>query len=59
MSITGEPDGEPMKVGVAIADVFTGMYATTAILAALVERHKSNEGQHIDLALLDVQVATL
>jgi crotonobetainyl-CoA:carnitine CoA-transferase CaiB-like acyl-CoA transferase len=59
MSITGEPDGEPMKVGVAIADVFTGMYATTAILAALVERHKSDEGQHIDLALLDVQVATL
>jgi crotonobetainyl-CoA:carnitine CoA-transferase CaiB-like acyl-CoA transferase len=59
MSITGEPDGEPMKVGVAIADVFTGMYATTAILAALVERHKSDEGQHIDLALLDVQIATL
>jgi crotonobetainyl-CoA:carnitine CoA-transferase CaiB-like acyl-CoA transferase len=59
MSVTGEPDGEPMKVGVAIADVFTGMYATTAILAALVERHKSDEGQHIDLALLDVQVATL
>lgn len=63
MSITGQPDGapggEPMKVGVAITDLFTGMYATVAILAALRERDRSGRGQHIDLALLDVQVATL
>jgi crotonobetainyl-CoA:carnitine CoA-transferase CaiB-like acyl-CoA transferase len=59
MSITGEPDGEPMKVGVAITDILTGMYAATAILAAFAERQRSGEGQHIDLALFDVQVATL
>ncbi|MFL6811723.1 MAG: CaiB/BaiF CoA transferase family protein, partial [Bradyrhizobium canariense] len=59
MSITGEPDGEPMKVGVAITDIMTGMYATTAVLAALAERRHSGEGQHIDLALFDVQIATL
>jgi crotonobetainyl-CoA:carnitine CoA-transferase CaiB-like acyl-CoA transferase len=63
MSVTGEPDGEPgggpMKVGVAIADIFTGMYASTAVLAALAHRERTGEGQHIDLALLDVQVATL
>jgi crotonobetainyl-CoA:carnitine CoA-transferase CaiB-like acyl-CoA transferase len=59
MSITGAPDGEPMKVGVAVADIFTGLYATTAILAALHERRVSDKGQHIDLALLDVQIATL
>jgi crotonobetainyl-CoA:carnitine CoA-transferase CaiB-like acyl-CoA transferase len=59
MSITGAPDGEPMKVGVAVADILTGLYATVAILAALNERQSSNKGQHIDLALLDVQVATL
>ncbi|MDR3520623.1 MAG: CaiB/BaiF CoA-transferase family protein [Acidocella sp.] len=59
MSLTGEPDGEPMKVGVAVTDVFTGMYATTAILAALNERHVSGLGQHIDIALFDVQIATL
>ena len=59
MSITGAPDGEPMKVGVAVADIFTGLYATVAILAALNERRTSGKGQHIDLALLDVQVATL
>ncbi len=63
MSITGEPDGEPgggpMKVGVAIVDLFTGMYATTAILAALAHRERCGRGQYIDLALLDVQVATL
>jgi crotonobetainyl-CoA:carnitine CoA-transferase CaiB-like acyl-CoA transferase len=59
MSITGAPDGEPMKVGVAVADIFTGLYATVAILAALNERQTSGQGQHIDLALLDVQVATL
>src|SRR5580692_6256678 len=59
MSITGDPDGEPMKVGVAVADILTGLYATVAILAALNERRTSDRGQHIDLALLDVQVATL
>src|SRR2546427_5621439 len=59
MSVTGEPDGEPMKVGVAITDILTGMYAATAILAALAHRERSGRGQHIDLALLDVQVAML
>jgi crotonobetainyl-CoA:carnitine CoA-transferase CaiB-like acyl-CoA transferase len=63
MSITGEPDGTPgggpVKVGVAIADVVTGMYAATAVLAALAERERSGKGQHVDLALLDVQVAML
>jgi crotonobetainyl-CoA:carnitine CoA-transferase CaiB-like acyl-CoA transferase len=63
MSVTGEPDaatgGGPMKVGVAIVDIFTGMYATTAVLAALASRERSGVGQHIDLSLLDVQVATL
>ena len=63
MSITGEPDGAPgggpMKAGVAIVDLFTGMYATTAILAALAHRERCGQGQHIDLSLLDVQVATL
>ncbi len=63
MSVTGEPDGEPgggpMKTGVAIVDIFTGMYASTAVLAALTHRERTGEGQHIDLALFDVQVATL
>ena len=59
MSITGEPDRRPMKVGVAIADVMTGMYATTAILAALRHRDTTGVGQHIDLALLDSQLAWL
>jgi crotonobetainyl-CoA:carnitine CoA-transferase CaiB-like acyl-CoA transferase len=63
MSVTGEPDGAPgggpMKVGVAVADILTGMYATTAVLAALAHRERSGRGQHIDLALLDVQVAML
>lgn len=63
MSVTGEPDcapgGGPMKVGVAIVDIFTGMYAATAVLAALASRERSGAGQYIDLALLDVQVATL
>lgn len=63
MSVTGAPDdkpgGEPMKVGVAIVDIFTGMYASTAVLAALTYREQTGEGQHIDLALFDVQVATL
>jgi crotonobetainyl-CoA:carnitine CoA-transferase CaiB-like acyl-CoA transferase len=59
MSITGAPDGEPMKVGVAVADMLTGLYATSAILASLNERRSSGKGQHIDLSLLDVQIATL
>ncbi len=63
MSVTGRRDGEPgagpQKVGVALTDVLTGLYATTAILAALAHRDRTGEGQHIDLALLDVQVASL
>jgi crotonobetainyl-CoA:carnitine CoA-transferase CaiB-like acyl-CoA transferase len=59
MSVTGEPGGEPMKVGVGITDVMTGMYAAVAILAALRHRDHSGFGQHIDLALLDTQVAWL
>ncbi len=63
MSVTGRPDGEPgggpQKVGVALTDVLTGLYATTAILAALAHRDRTGQGQHIDLALLDVQVACL
>ncbi len=59
MSLTGAPDGEPMKVGVALTDIFTGMYAGFAVLAALAHRDRTGEGQHIDLALLDVQVAVL
>ncbi|CAG0964046.1 partial succinyl-CoA:mesaconate CoA transferase, partial [Rhodocyclaceae bacterium] len=63
MSVTGEPDGVsgggPQKVGVAVADLFTGMYATVAVLAALTFREQSGEGQHIDLSLLDAQVAML
>ncbi len=59
MSITGEPDGAPMKVGVAVTDVLTGMYAATAVLAALAHRDRSGQGQHVDLALLDVQIAML
>jgi len=59
MSITGEPDGAPMKVGVAVTDLLTGMYAATAVLAALANRERSGLGQHVDLALLDVQIAML
>jgi crotonobetainyl-CoA:carnitine CoA-transferase CaiB-like acyl-CoA transferase len=59
MSITGEKGGEPQKVGVAVTDLMTGVYATTAILASLVERQHSGRGRHIDAALFDVQVAML
>lgn len=59
MSLTGEPEGEPMKVGVALTDIFTGMYASVAVLAALSHRDRTGQGQHVDLALLDVQVAVL
>ena len=63
MSVTGEkedlPGGGPQKAGVAIADIFTGMYATSAILAAVVHRDRTGIGQYIDLSLLDVQIATM
>jgi len=59
MSLTGTKDGEPLKVGVALADIMTGLYATIGVQAALLERERSGLGQHVDLALLDVQVATL
>lgn len=59
MSITGEKDGEPMKAGVAIADIFTGIYAVTAIQAALIHVMKSGQGQFVDMALLDVMSAVL
>jgi len=59
MSITGEPQGEPMKAGVAVADLFTGMYAVQAILAAIVARRNDGQGQLIDLALFDCQLAML
>ncbi|MBB3232208.1 CaiB/BaiF CoA transferase family protein [Halomonas stenophila] len=59
MSLTGESDGMPMKTGVAITDVMTGLYATIGVLAALHERRRTGRGRHIDVALLDVQLATL
>ncbi len=62
MSITGAAEsdgGRPQKVGVAISDILTGMYATTAILAALHSRNETGQGQHIDIALYDTQVASL
>ncbi len=59
MSLTGAADGEPMKVGVGIADVMCGMYAAIGILAALRHREKTGEGQHIDVALVDSQMAWL
>jgi crotonobetainyl-CoA:carnitine CoA-transferase CaiB-like acyl-CoA transferase len=63
MSLTGRPEGEegagPMKVGVALTDILTGLYSTVAILAALAHRDQAGVGQHIDMALLDVQVACL
>jgi len=61
MSLTGEPDGAPMKVGVALVDIATGLYSCNAILAALLARHSANkgQGQYIDISLLDVQLAIL
>jgi crotonobetainyl-CoA:carnitine CoA-transferase CaiB-like acyl-CoA transferase len=59
MSLTGEPEGEPMKSAVAVADLFSGMYAVTSILAALRHAERTGEGQHLDVALLDCQVAML
>ena len=63
MSVTGQPEGapggEPMKVGVAVADLFAGMYAATGVLAALLHARATGEGQHIDIALFEVQAAML
>ena len=59
MSITGAADGEPMRAGVAITDLFTGVYSATAILAALEQRNRTGKGQHIDMALLDCAVSVL
>jgi crotonobetainyl-CoA:carnitine CoA-transferase CaiB-like acyl-CoA transferase len=59
MSVTGEPDAEPQRAGVPIADIITGMYASIAICAALAHRERSGTGQHLDLALLDSQIALL
>ncbi len=59
MSITGERDRDPIKVGVAIADVLTGLFAANAIQAALLEREHSDQGQYLDIALLDSQIAAL
>jgi crotonobetainyl-CoA:carnitine CoA-transferase CaiB-like acyl-CoA transferase len=59
MSVTGEPDGQPQKVGVAIADLATGIYASTAILAAVHQRQSSGLGQQIDMSLMDVATSLL
>ena len=59
MSVTGEPNGQPQKVGVAVTDIFTGVYSATAILAALVQRGVTGKGQHIDMALLDVATSIM
>lgn len=59
MSVTGDPAGQPQKVGVAVSDVFTGVYAATGILAALHQRERTGEGQQVDMALLDVTTAIM
>ncbi len=59
MSVTGAPDGQPQKVGVAVTDIFTGVYAATAILAALVQRGRTGVGQQIDMALMDVATGVM
>ncbi|MEW6257180.1 MAG: CaiB/BaiF CoA-transferase family protein [Pseudomonadota bacterium] len=59
MDLTGQPDGEPQKVGVAFADIFTGLYATVGILAALRQRESTGKGARVDMALLDTQVSVL
>jgi crotonobetainyl-CoA:carnitine CoA-transferase CaiB-like acyl-CoA transferase len=59
MSVTGEPDGQPQKVGVAVTDIFTGVYAATAILAALHQRASTGQGQQIDMALMDVAASIM
>jgi crotonobetainyl-CoA:carnitine CoA-transferase CaiB-like acyl-CoA transferase len=57
MSVTGAPDGQPQKVGIAVTDILTGLYSVNAILAALHLRHQTGRGQHIDMSLLDVATA--
>lgn len=59
MSITGEPDGQPQKVGVAITDIVTGLYGAIGILAAVEQRHRTGKGQHIDMSLMDCATAAL
>jgi crotonobetainyl-CoA:carnitine CoA-transferase CaiB-like acyl-CoA transferase len=59
MSVTGEPTTQPQKVGVAVTDIYTGIYASTGILAALHQREKTGKGQMVDMALFDVAVATM
>ena len=59
MSVTGAPDGQPQKVGVAVTDIFTGVYAATGILAALIQRGRTGEGQQVDMALLDVATSIM
>src|SRR5207253_2790625 len=59
MDLTGEPNGEPQKVGLAFVDLFTGVYAVVAIQAALAVREKTGRGQHIDMALLDTMTSVL
>jgi succinate--hydroxymethylglutarate CoA-transferase len=59
MHITGSRDGPPVKVGVAVTDLITGLYTSNSIMAALLGRAKNGKGQHIDVALSDCQVATL
>jgi crotonobetainyl-CoA:carnitine CoA-transferase CaiB-like acyl-CoA transferase len=59
MSITGQPDGEPQRVGVAVTDLFSGLYSVIGILAALRERDRTGRGQHVDIALLDCATAML
>lgn len=57
MSITGDPDGQPQRVGVAVTDLFTGLYSVSGILAALYQRERTGRGQHVDMALLDCAVS--
>jgi len=59
MHITGSRDGPPVKVGVAVTDLTTGLYTSNSIMAAIIARGKTGRGQHIDVALSDCQVATL
>jgi crotonobetainyl-CoA:carnitine CoA-transferase CaiB-like acyl-CoA transferase len=59
MSVTGEPDGSPQKVGVAVTDIVTGLYGTIGIMAAVEQRHSTGTGQHIDMSLLDCATALL
>ncbi len=59
MDLTGEPDGEPQKIGVAFADIFTGLYGVIAVQAALAQRERNGAGQHIDMALLDCMTGVL